>query len=118
MKLGQVYRYKRIALGFCQNDVASLAGCSGGMISKFENGEVTDGVYFNAIRNAIDLEFSKLDSIQKRKADILVSAYRILEESDSNKLEASIYSLQITTGHLAADLLKQRTERMTVREER
>lgn len=106
MKLHEVYRFKRQALGLSQEEVGKLAGCKGACISNYESGKQISEMYSRAIKNAIDLEIDKLPDIERLKILVLQQAMCLADEENDEKALRSLLYLQNRISQLGISLEK------------
>ena len=88
MRMHQVYKIRREAMGLTQKDVALLANISNATVGKFENGDEVSAVYRDVIMRTIDNELNHLDK---------ATYYRIMLTTNLLSLEGEPVESQIKT---------------------
>ena len=106
MKLHEVYRFKRQALGLSQEEISKLAGCTGSCVSNYESGKQISELYSRAIKNAIDLEIDKLPDIERLKILVLQQAMCLTDEGSDERALRSLLHLQSRISQLGICLEK------------
>lgn len=106
MRMYEVYKFKRQALGMTLKDTAEEAGCSTATVSSYENGKQISEIYVRAIRNAIDLAIDRLPDIERMKIIVLQQALCLADEPDDEKALRSCLHLQGRCSQLSIALEK------------
>lgn len=109
MKICEVYKCKRLALGMTQAEFANLVGVSGGTISRFELGEQLSPAIFNAIRFGVENYIRQFERQQYLQIRILEEAYKLQYEPEAEKTK-TLAHLMIHVSKLELDLLNPNNE--------
>ena len=98
MKICDMYRCKRVALGLTQKELAQIVGVSVNTIVRFEAGErMSEGV-FNDIRNAVEGYFKGLNRDEYFERRIFEGIYSLKYQTTLEKIR--------TLNHMAVHIAK------------
>lgn len=106
MKMHEVIKCKRLALGMTQTEFGEYVGLSGGTISAFEAGKEVSQTVFTIIKYGMDKLLHELDPIEYQEVKLTSMAYGLAYESDSEKIMTLQY-MQIAAGKLSIGLMKK-----------
>jgi transcriptional regulator with XRE-family HTH domain len=77
MKMHDVLKCKRLALGLSQKELADMVGVSGSTISCFEAGEEVSALVYNGIKSTIDNCSKRLSKDEYLQMQIVAGAYSL-----------------------------------------
>jgi len=105
MKVNEVYRCRRQALGWSKEDLAKRLDLKTGVIERYENGDKVPYCFEVAIRQTIDAEFIKIDSITHYKRRALELALQINSETEVERLLHDIGHMMVELGKLQMEVM-------------
>ena len=110
MRLCEVIKYKRQALGMSQTEFGNSIGVSQNTISKFENGEVMSDTVFNKIRTGADDYLASLSRDKYLNVQIKWRALALDEMSDEEQL-LTLQNITLNASKLSMEITKRMCER-------
>lgn len=105
MRMYEIIKTKRMALGLTQSEVAELAGISSSTILNFEQGEEVSKPVYTCIRAVIDDQFRSLDKKEYLEATICMHAMQLGYASEDEK-EAILSYIILHSSKLQLELSK------------
>lgn len=93
MKICDVIKCKRLALGMTQQEIADIVGVAATTISNFESGKEVSVPIFNGIKIGIENAIRELTREEYLQYSIVNHAYQLAYETDSEKLKTLDYML-------------------------
>lgn len=109
MKMYEVCKCKRMALGMSQGELAELAGVSPSTISNFENGDVVSTSVLKNIKYSIDDHINRLDDIERNRVILVANALGLQYQIPQEQLRTLAYINQ-TNGKLSLAVMNALTK--------
>lgn len=106
MKMHDIYRFKREALGKTQKEVAEAAGMSASTVANFESGNEVSIMYRNAIMHAIDNEISRLSKFDYLKLMMMTNVMTLDNEEPEHALKNLGY-ISMYVGKLQIEIMSE-----------
>ena len=97
MKICEVIKAKRNALGLSQVEFGNLCGLSGSAISSFESGKEVSELVFKSIKYGLDKYVSRLPKEECLRYQVVCKALILEKEPDEEKLR-TLHYLTIAIG--------------------
>ena len=110
MRLCEMIKYKRQALGMSQAEFGNFIGVHQNTISKFENGEVMLDTTFNKIKTGVDDYLASLNRDEYLTVQIKWRALALDEMSDEEKL-LTLQNITLNVTKLSIEITKRMCER-------
>ena len=104
MKVCDMYRCKRVALGLTQAELAKIVGVSTNTIVNFESGKKMSEGVFNDIRNAVEGYFRALDKDEYFERRIFEGIYSLKYQDSVEKIK-TLNHMTIHIAKLVTDLV-------------
>ena len=105
MKVNEVYKCRRQALGWSKEELAKKLEMRVGVIENFENGIRIPYCFEAAIRETIDREFREVPSMIHYKRRILELALQINSETEVERLLHDIGHMMVELGKLQMEVM-------------
>ena len=105
MKMYEVYKCRRQALGWIREELAKRLDLKTGVIERYENGDKVPYCFEVAIRQTIDAEFTNVDSITHYKRRALELALQINSETEVERLLHDIGHMMVELGKLQMEVM-------------
>lgn len=105
MRMYEVIKCKRLALGMSQAEFGAYVGVSGATISAFEAGKDVSQTVVTIIKYGMDKLLHELNPREYQEMLLVSMAFGMAYESDSEKLKTLQY-MQIAAGKLSVELMK------------
>lgn len=104
MKICDMYRCKRVALGLTQKELAQIVGVSVNTIVRFEAGERMSESVFNDIRNAVEGYFKGLNRDEYFERRIFEGIYSLKYQTALEKIR-TLNHMTVHIAKLVTDLV-------------
>jgi transcriptional regulator with XRE-family HTH domain len=105
MTKNKVWKCRRQALGYTQQQVANLAGCDLETVRAYENDEWIDYESCKQIQSVIYDAFKDMDSVEHYKKRILEIALKLNMEDDKDYAMNDISHMIIELGKLQREMI-------------
>ena len=105
MTKNKVWKCRRQALGYTQQQLADLAGCDIKIVRAYENEEWIDYESCKKIQNVIVDTFKNMDSVEHYKKRILELALKLNLEDDKDYAMNDISHMIIELGKLQGEII-------------
>lgn len=100
MKMYEVIKCKRMALGMTQSELADIAGVSANTISQFERGEVVHTATLKSIKYSVEEYINRLDDVNRYRVLLVSQALGLQYQIPQEQLRTLAY-MNITNGNLS-----------------
>lgn len=107
MKQYEVYKCRRQALGLTKEKLADKIDVKPGVIDRFESGERIPRCFEMAIKNAIDSEFTNVDSMTHYKRRILELAIQLNYENETERTLHDIGHMMVELGKMQMEIMNE-----------